>query len=328
MHADLLELASQLAGRESPFVLAVVVWRQPASSAQAGDMAVITAAGQFHGWLGGSCIQPTVVREARKAIADGKPRLIALSSDADTTPWPGAVVFPMTCHSGGSVAIYLEPILPEARLVVFGLSPTARALVKIGKAMGYAVYAVGAGADQAMFPHADHIVVDLTAPELANASAQAPCFAVVATMGEQDEEAIRAALALDPAYLGVVASTRRFAQIRQTLIGDGVRAAALDMIRSPAGVPIGAQTPEEIAVSVLAEVVERRRAKLASRGRMAAEGAEQETANDPICGMTVEVSGARHTAEHGGRTYYFCCSGCRERFLTAPGRYTTTAGAA
>jgi xanthine dehydrogenase accessory factor len=234
----------------------------------------------------------------------------------------------MTCHSGGSVEIYLEPVLPAPRLLVFGLSPTARALVKLGKAMGYVVYAVGPGAEPALFPEADHVVVGLAAPELTTAATRGPCFAVVATMGEQDEDAIRAALALRPAYLGVVASTQRFAQIRQTLAGQGVTATALDAIRSPAGVAIGAQIPEEIAVSVLAEIVERRRARPAASATIDALLADRATAIDPICKMTVDIAGARHTAEYEGRTFYFCCGGCRERFLAAPDRFATVVGAA
>jgi xanthine dehydrogenase accessory factor len=297
MHSELLQMAADLARREEPFVLAVVVRRRPASSAQAGDMAVITAAGEFHGWLGGSCTQPTVVREAQRALADGKPRLLALSPDPEAERRPGVAVFPMTCHSGGSVEIYLEPILPAPRLAVFGSSPTARALMELGKAMSYSVIAA-------------------PAPQGLEAS-RGPCFAVVATMGEGDEEAIRGALALRPAYLGVVASRKRFAQIRKTLLAQGVTAAELDSIRSPAGVAIGAQAPEEIAVSVLAEIVARRRAvaDTAAAGSAVAPGAQ---AIDPVCGMTVDVAGARHSAEHAGRAYYFCGRGCRERFLAAP----------
>jgi xanthine dehydrogenase accessory factor len=351
MHAELLRLASELAGREEPFVLAVVVRRQPASSAQAGDMALITAAGEFHGWLGGSCTQPTVVREARRALADGRPRLLALAPDPEAERRPGVAVFPMTCHSGGSVEIYLDPILPAVRLLVFGVSPIARALAKLGKAMGYSVYAVDAAAEPAMFPGADLVLTRTAAPELVGAATPATrrggagggagglagggkaasaselwrgaCFAVVATMGERDEEAIREALALRPAYLGVVASARRFAQLRRSLLARGVEAAALDSIRSPAGVAIGAQAPEEIAVSVLAEIVARRRAATPAGiadTADAADGAAAATAVDPICGMTVETAGARHTVEAGGRTWYFCGSGCRERFLAAPER--------
>jgi xanthine dehydrogenase accessory factor len=326
MRADLLETAAALARREEPFVLAVVVSRQPASSSQPGDMAVITAAGEFHGWLGGSCTQPTVVREARLALADGKPRLVVLTPDPAPERRPGVNVFPMTCNSGGSVEIYLEPILPAPRLAVFGVSPTARALAKLGKAMGYTVVAADAAAEPEMFPAADQILTDPQDPELCAAASRAPCFAVVATMGERDEEAIRAALALAPAYLGVVASSRRFAQMRETLLAQGVTADALDAIRSPAGIAIGAHTPEEIALAVLAEIVERRRA--APEVEEKAEESAAAQAIDPICGMTVEVAGARHTAEHAGRTWYFCCGGCRARFLADPERYTAAGSAA
>jgi xanthine dehydrogenase accessory factor len=343
MHAELLRLAAELAGREEPFVLAVVVRRRPASSAQAGDMAVITAAGEFHGWLGGSCTQPVVVREARRALADGRPRLLALAPDPEAERRPGVAVFPMTCHSGGTVEIYLDPILPAARLLVLGVSPTARALVKLGKAMGYTVFAVDPAAEPALFPEADRVLADAAAPELAAALGAAPrgggggagCFAVVATMGDGDEEAIRVALYLRPAYLGVVASARRFAEVRDRLLARGVAAAALAAIRSPAGVAIGAQTPEEIAVSVLAEIVARRQAPAATAaaaaageavpaappaiGRAAGDEPPQEI--DPVCGMTVEVAGARHSAEVGGRTWYFCGGGCRERFLASPERF-------
>jgi xanthine dehydrogenase accessory factor len=348
MHAELLRMAAELAGRDEPFVLAVVVRRRPASSAQAGDMAVITAEGEFHGWLGGSCTQPAVVQEARQALADGRPRLLALAPDPEAERRPGVTVVPMTCHSGGTVEIYLDPILPAARLLVFGVSPTARALVKLGKAMGYRVLAVAA-AEPALFPAADRALADLAGAELAAAAGAAPepgaasgCFAVVATMGEGDEEAIQAALALRPAYLGVVASARRFAQLRESLLARGVAAAALAAVRSPAGVAIGAQTPAEIAVSVLAEIVARRQARAATAAVEPAAGASPgieatvgespgtemsgqlgagRMDSDPVCGMTVEITGARHTAEHGGRTWYFCGGGCRERFVAAPERF-------
>jgi xanthine dehydrogenase accessory factor len=345
MHSQLLQMAADLARREEPFVLAVVVGRRPASSAQTGDMALVTNGGEFHGWLGGACTQPTVVREARRALADGQPRLISLSPEplaaGDERRLEGMAWFPMTCHSGGSVEIYLDPIMPAPRIAVFGASPTARALARLGKSMGWSVLAAGPAADLSVFPEADQIIADLASPELAAAASRGPCFAVVATMGENDEESIRAALALRPAYLGVVASARRFAQIRQTLAEGGVPAAALDAIRSPAGLSIGAQAPEEIALSVLAEIVERRRAapdaEQAAPARQARQAAEvtpaatageaagtlaaAATAVDPICGMTVEVATARHTARHAGQTWYFCCGGCRERFLAAPARF-------
>lgn len=339
MGEDLLQLAADLSRRREPFVQAVVVGRRAPSSAQVGDRALITAGGQFHGWLGGSCTRPTVLAEARRALADGKPRLVALSPDPESDYGgdrrPGVTVFPMTCHSGGSVEIYLEPVLPSPSLAIFGASPAARALVRLGAALGYRVTAIDPDAGPELFPEAEGVVTDLGSPDLAApAGAGRRPFAVVATMGEGDEEAIRAALGLDPAYLGVVASARRFAQMRETLVAGGVDAAALDRVRSPAGLDLGARTPEEIALSILAEIVQVRRSAPAVEGiELEAEaGAPAEAptetpteAIDPICGMTVQIASARHTAEHGGATYYFCCGGCRERFLAEPERYAAAA---
>lgn len=293
---QLLQRAADLARRDEPFVLAVVVSRRPASSAQPGNMALITAAGAFEGWLGGSCTQPTVVREAQRALADGQPRFLVLTPDPETERRPGVDVFPMTCHSGGSVEIYLQPVLPAPRLAVFGDSPIARALSALGGAMGYSI-------------------------GIPDSRAAGPVYAVVAAMGEGDEEAIRAALALRPDYLGVVASSKRFAQMRETLLAQGVPAEALDAIRCPAGVKIGAKAPEEIALSILAQIVEQRRAE--QPPEVEEPVAAPATALDPICGMTVEIATARHTAEHAGRTWYFCCGGCRARFLAEPERYAS-----
>ena len=323
MRAEILQLAAELARKGEAFVMAVVVRREPASSAQLGNTAIITEAGACHGWLGGSCIQPTVVREAAAALRDCSPRLISLSPDPDADRRPGVAAFPMTCHSGGSVDIYLEPILPAPRLLLFGVSPTAQALARLGKVMGYSVDVVDPDADRAAFPDADRVMEILGDEEAAARPAGQPSrlFAVVATLGQHDEEAILAALDLEPAYLGVVASRKRFAQIRETLVARGAPAPALDSIRNPAGIDIGARAPEELALSVLAEIVSVQRAAAAKAAVVSQTAAATREARDPVCGMTVAVDTARHRADHAGRTYYFCCGGCRERFLAAPDRY-------
>ena len=324
MRSDLLILAAELARREEPFALATVVRRQPASSSQPGDGALITAQGEFHGWLGGSCTQPTVVREALRALADGMPRLIALSPDPRKDTRPGIIVFPMTCHSGGSVDIYLEPVLPPDRFLIFGVSPVARALSRVVKAAGFAVDAADPEADRAAFPEADRLWAELPLPERRKGGRP---FAVVATMGERDEEAVQAAIAMDPVYLGVVASGKRFGQIRDTLLARGASPEALARVKSPAGLDIGARTPEEIAVSILAEVVQLRRKAAEAGAPPEPDRAAAREEKDPVCGMMVAVAGARHTAEVGGRRFYFCCGGCREKFLAGPERFAAVSGA-
>jgi xanthine dehydrogenase accessory factor len=322
MRRDLIELAAELARRGEPFALATVVSRRPPMSAQVGDTAIVTR-DAFHGWVGGSCTRPTVTAQARAALEDGQPRLVSLDPDPESQRRPGLRVFPMTCHSGGSVEIHIQPVLPAPRLIVYGVAPTARALARLAKAMGYAVYAVDPVADGSAFPGADAIETDPGALRLP--PSPVPLYAVVATQGQWDEDAVVAALGQDPDYLGVVASPKRFAQMREVLV-ERVGEPILDGIRNPAGLDLGAVGPEEIALSILAEIVKERRAA-ARDARPTGTTAVREEALDPVCGMTVVVADAKHRAQHAGRDFYFCCAGCRERFLAEPARFLSVSAA-
>lgn len=323
MRADLLARAAELSRRGRPFAVATVIRREAPSSARLGDSAVITADGDFHGWLGGSCTRPTAVREALAAIRDGTPRIIALSPHPERDRRPDIHPVLIACHSGGSVDLYIEPVMPPPRLVVFGLSPAAQAAVRIAKVLGYTTALVDPDAGSVTLPEADGLVTGLDAPGAAwlEEGDRARRFALVATLGERDEEALRDALRLDPGYIGLVASRKRLAQVRELLLARGVSAAQLERIRSPAGIDIGAVSPEEIALSVLAEVVRLVRAPAAPTAESApaeppAGSSSRRMAIDPVCHMEVDIETARHTAEVVGETYYFCCGGCRERFLS------------
>lgn len=320
MRRELIDLASDLARRGEPFALATVVARKAPVSTHVGDTAIVTRDGSFHGWVGGSCTRPTVLAEAQQALADGRPRRVVLDP-APVARDDGAHVFPMTCHSGGSVEIHIQPVLPAPHLAVYGVSPTARALARLAKAMGYAVSAVDPMADASAFPQADHIATESAG--LVVERGTAPFFAVVATQGQWDEEAILAALAHQPDYVAVVSSPKRFAEMR-SLLASRASGEALARIKNPAGLDLGARTPEEIALSILAEIVkERPQADSAASTSDAAVGAAPAavTAIDPVCGMSVAVKGARHRATHAGEEYYFCNAGCRERFVANPARY-------
>lgn len=316
MNKQLLERAAELTRRGESFVLATVVRREPYSSSQQGDMAIITADGSYHGWLGGNCTRPSVQREAAAALVDGKPRLISLSPEPDPQARAGVTPLPMTCHSGGTVDIFIEPVLAAPRLVVFGVSPVARAVAQLGKAMGYLIDIVDPDAHPSELPNADRVFTDLGTAELRNGPPIA--YSVVASMGEHDEDAVAAALAMRPAYLGVVASRKRFAILRQTLVERGISAHALDTIRSPAGLDLGGRQPEEVALSILAEIVQLKHAAVA---RPAVGAAVALTAIDPVCHMTVTVATARHVGTWDGRTWYFCNPRCKDKFLADPQRY-------
>lgn len=248
--------------------------------------------------------------------------------------------------------IHIQPVLPPPRLLIYGVSPTARALVRLGKAMGYVVLVIDPNADAADFPDADTVLKDPAEASARLGAAAIPRFAVVATQGQWDEEATTAALALQPppAYLGVMASGKRFGEMR-ALLGDTLGAGAFARVKNPAGLDLGATLPEEIAVSILAEIVGQRRAATTTATGEATTGAESapppapaparrvrlaqagesngmhggaatgEQARDPVCGMMVTIAGAAHRAEHDGRAFYFCCGGCRARFLASPAQF-------
>ena len=286
MRADLLALAASLSDRGERFALVTVVRREPPSSARVGDTALITGGGEYHGWAGGGCTRETVVREAQRAMSDGEPRLLCISPEMNIKPRPGMLAVAMTCDSGGTVEIYVEPVLPVPRLVLFGATPAVAALARIGEAMGYRVE---------------------RGPEAPVQGAHV----LVATMGDEDLEILQKVLRGEPAYVGVIASRKRFEHVRQTLIACGIPRAAVEQVCAPAGLDIGARTPEEIALSVMAQIVQMKK-KPVKEKKAEMKPAE---AMDPICGMTVNVATARHTAEVEGKTYYFCCAGCRTKFL-------------
>jgi xanthine dehydrogenase accessory factor len=311
---DLLKLAARFAEREERFAIVTVVRREPPSSARVGDVALVTERGEYHGWTGGGCTRSSVLREAMRAIADGEPRLLSLSPEPEGGRRPGVVFLPMTCESGGTVEIYVEPVLPAARLLLFGSSPAVRVLARIAYAVGYRVDVVDPDADESAFPDAK-VQRALVVDELPRGA-----HVLVATMGDRDIEAIEAALARSPAYLGVIASPKRFAQLRDALLARGVVREAIERIATPAGLDIGARTPEEIAVSIMAQIVECRR-RAAEQAEAAPPREMAPDAVDPVCGMIVKVAGARHTAEALGVTHYFCCAGCRTKFLADAARY-------
>ena len=317
---DIFERAATLKRAGRPFVLATVVWSQRPTSARPGARGIVSEDGSLFGWVGGSCAQPTVVREALAALEDGEARILRLSPDATgEESRPGVVVAPMTCHSGGTLEIFLEPFRPPLRLLVVGESPVADALVRLGHVLGYRVIAVRPGAAGTAPPEAYEVRDTL---DLASGGAGGQAAAVAATMGLYDEDAVEHALQAGIGYVALVASRRRADSVTAFLQASGVSDELLARVKAPAGLDIAAEAPEEIALSILAEIIACRRS-LPVLGLAAIE--EPRTALDPVCGMTVEIAGARHTFEHRGERYYFCCPACRREFAANPAAYLPSA---
>ena len=288
-HDKVLAEAVRLTEAGEPFALATVVNVRRPASARRGDRGLVTADGALVGWVGGACSEPIVIREALRAVAEGSPRLVRIGP-AGTGAGAGddVVCAESHCASEGIVEVLVEPQLPGPLLAVIGDGPAARTLAELARTIGWRV------------------------ARDADVSAEA---VVVATMGRSDEESLTAALAGPAGYVALVASARRAGVVLDGLRAAGVSEESLARVRSPAGLDLGPCTQEEIAVAVLAELVAWRHVEPVAATAPA-------EAVDPVCGMTVSVEGAAVTAEHDGRTYFFCCEHCRSSFLAEPARYT------
>jgi xanthine dehydrogenase accessory factor len=308
--------------RQMPFVAATVVRAQSPTSVRAGDSAVVRPDGAIEGFVGGTCAEASVRLYSLRAMESGDPLLLRIlpgASEAEPEAGEGAVTVKNPCLSGGALEIFLEPHLPPPTLRVVGAAPTAVALADLATRMGYAVKS--GPADQAK-PSADDAAV------------------VVASHGHDEERVLTEALRCGVPYVALVASDVRGQSVRESLdVSEEDRA----RLHTPAGLEIGAETPEEIALAILAEIVALRpygpagRApgprvavtKMAGQGHPAAGTSAEpapataapapvvistETAIDPVCGMEVAVSEASIQLERAGKLYYFCSEGCRDAF--------------
>jgi xanthine dehydrogenase accessory factor len=349
---DVLEEAGELTRRGQPFALATVVWRQGPSSGQQGSRAIITADGDLHGWIGGACAEPVVIREARQVITEGVPRLLLLGTPEQFASkaqlggaMPDGMTFvPIACQSEGALEVYIEPMLPAPHLVVVGRSPMVTTLADLARALGWRTTVLDRGA-------------------FSTADAAESSMVVVATQGHGDEDAVEQAAAARPAYLGLVGSAKRGAAVLGYLADRGVPQDQLDRVRVPAGLDLGRTSHREIAVAILAELVQLRASGVVGAGgrsvvatgddagAFSGEGGRAEgvsplsgelagaggsggsppgeqsggspprASRDPVCGMTVSADPSSYLVEHEGVTYYFCCVGCRRSFQENPAAY-------
>jgi xanthine dehydrogenase accessory factor len=262
---EVLDLVAQMKAAEESFVLATVVRTVSVTAAKAGAKAIIRPDGTIvAGWIGGGCAKGAVLKAAREALADGIPRMVSVQPEnllAELGVKPGemreGVRFASNmCPSKGTMDIFVEPVLPHPALVIFGASPVALSLAVQARPLGYHVTLAAPASDLAAAPPVDMLIDSFALGALHEARR----FVVVSTQGKGDEAALRAALAVDAGYHAFVGSRRKMAALREKLVAEGVDAASLDRIKAPAGLDLGAITPEEIAMSILAEItLERRR---------------------------------------------------------------------
>jgi xanthine dehydrogenase accessory factor len=291
MPAALSRRAEELAAAGVPFVTATVVRAQRPTSVEAGNVALVLGDGTIEGFVGGACAEHSVRAYALKAVETGEAVLLRILpfGDDETDPAEvagehGAVTVQNPCLSGGAIEVFLEPILRAPRVLVEGDTPIVHALMRIGAELGLDMAGVEGGAFEPL---------------------PGDLALVVAGHGRDELPALRRGLEAGLPYVGLVASRRRGDGVIGELRGDGVPTDLLDRIDTPAGLDIGARTPEEIALSILAKVVAVRRSNRVPTPA---------TAIDPICGMTVAAVASTLSVEHDGETVYFCGKGCKAAF--------------
>ncbi|MEA2323959.1 MAG: xanthine dehydrogenase accessory factor [Solirubrobacteraceae bacterium] len=294
IRAALEARADALAAARTPFVVATVVRRQRPTSVRAGDTALVLTDGTIEGFVGGSCAEESVRLHALRVLETGEPLLLRIVPEAPpgsgVPDVEGEITVANPCLSGGALELFLEPRVPAPRVVVVGDTPVAVALAELGVRVGLGV--------EGGEPAADDLAL------------------VVASHGRDEPAVLEQALRDHVSYVGLVASRRRGAAVVASLdVADDLRA----RVRTPAGLDIGAYTAEEIALSILAEVIDVRRRRMTGPAPADAPApAGPATAVDPVCGMEVAVTAATARAEHAGTTVFFCCEGCRDRFAADP----------
>ncbi len=288
--AGVAERAAELVALRVPFVHARVVLAERPTSAHPGDEALILPDGTMEGFVGGECAESTVRAQSLAVLDTGEPVLLRISP-APEAPVPGRVMAHNPCLSGGTLEIFLEPRRPPPRVAVVGDGPIAAALRTVGAALGYEVVDSG---------HTDGAAA-----------------VVVASHGRAEVETLTAALAAGIDYVGLVASPKRGAVVVGELDAEGG-----ERIVTPAGLDIGARTPEEVALSIFADVIARRPRPSARPAAETPDGATATTrSTDPVCGMDVAAADSSLHLDHDGRRHWFCGSGCLRAFAAEPARY-------
>jgi len=289
-------LERELRERREPYVHATVVRAQRPTSAHAGDTAVVRASGEIDGFVGGTCVEASVRLYSMQVLMSLQPLLLKVVAGMPSkTVEDGAVEVSNPCVSGGAIEIFLEPRIPLPRMVIVGYTPDAEALAALAPLVGF----------------------DVVQADGASTTAQAGDAAlIVASHGRDEETALLTALQAGVQYVALVASPKRGRAVLDSL---DVSVEQRARVFSPAGLDLGARTPGEVAVSILAQLVQERAA--ATHPHPAAEADHNATvAIDPVCGMSVALPSAMHV-EHNGTAVYFCCAACRAAFLADPDKY-------
>ncbi len=318
MYNDLIDQISKYMGQGEEFAVAHVIWREAPSSGKPGDKAIILKDGTIIGWIGGGCVKGIAVKEAREAIRENRSRLVRIDPDEVNSEDSSHKTYRMTCHSGGTMELFIEPITPNPQLIIVGKSNIARALSKLASATNLRVHVLSNDVHKGMFPGVNNIHDRV---DFSKINIDKNTFIVVSTQGEDDEESIRKALETNCNYVGFISSLRKSVKIKEYLEQTELSTNRINELKIPVGMDINAKLPEEIAISILAEIVQLFRDPNRKEDQESDTVINDDTYINPVCRVAVSKKDAKHVLEYGAHTVYFCCDGCKVSFDTEPEKY-------
>jgi len=318
----------------SNFAIAQVIDRIAPSSGKVGDKALILETGELIGWIGGGCVRGIVVKEALDVIKSKRYRRVRISPEGGTRETESYKEYIMSCQSKGTVELMIEPVIPQPEIIVVGKSNIARKLVQMAAAADFRVSVMATDADTQTFPDANQVSGEVKFDAIQSIP---NTHIIVTTQGEDDELSVKKALQSPVNYVGFVASKKKAEDIKVYLEKEGITADRIAELRSPVGLDINAKLASEVAISILAEVIDhfRNKKKANTLGGSCCGGsktsetqttaAEDKFAEDyyinPVCNVPVSKKNPKHIVEYQGEKVYFCCDGCKVSFEKEPSKY-------
>lgn len=329
-----LKIEEHLA-KGSNFAIAQVIDRIAPSSGKVGDKAIILETGELIGWIGGGCVRGIVIKEAIDVIKSKRYRRVRISPEGGTRETANYKEYVMSCQSKGTLEVLIEPIIPQPELLIVGKSDIARKLVQISVAADFRVTVLANDVDTQMFPTAYQVLEEvdfMSFKSLANA------YIIVTTRGDDDDMSVKKALQTEVKYVGFVASAKKAEDIKTYLAKEGIPEERIAQLKSPVGLDINAKLASEVAISILAEVIDHFRngnatetmpihsqeqsSKVATvKGTKEVDKFAEEYYINPVCQVPVSKKNPKHILEYKGEKVYFCCDGCKVSFEKNPEQY-------
>lgn len=332
MFSELVVKIKEYQDKGFNFAIAQIIDREAPSSGKIGDKALILETGELVGWIGGGCVRGIVIREALEVIKTKRYRRVRISPEGGTSTSEYYKNYVMSCQSGGTIELLIEPVFPQPELIVVGKSNIARKLVALAALADFRVTAMSAGADKELFPEATAVTDTVNFEAITNYTNR---YVIVTTQGEDDELSVQKALATSAPFVGFVASKRKADRLREYLVSQGVAQERIAQLKSPVGKDINAKSASEVAISILADIIDDFRntkteensccsSKTSDMAKdKATQAFEEEYYINPVCNVPVSKKSPKHIVEYEGEKVYFCCDGCKVSFDKNPAQYMT-----